>query len=200
MSTAVFPTLVGLSADVERTPQWQTTIQQAVSGKEVRVAQRVYPRRTWDFSFDILRSDPANVELQQLEAFFNLRSGMFDSFLYSAAEDNSVTAQPIGTGDGVAAAFQLIRAFGGYTEPVTAPNAVTAVYLNGTPTTSYSVSPWGTASPGVITFSGAPAGGAAITADFTFYWPVRFTTDDMTFSKFMDTLWAGKKVGVISII
>src|SRR4051812_38528020 len=104
MSTAAFPTLAGLGWDVIRTPLWQNITQQAVSGKETRVALWSYPRHQWELTFDVLRQGTvhgtAYTEFAQLFGFFNARRGSFDSFLYQDADDNAVTGQGIGTGDG----------------------------------------------------------------------------------------------------
>jgi uncharacterized protein (TIGR02217 family) len=202
MSTAVFPTLVGLSFDVIRTPQWSTIIQEAASGKETRVAKRSFPRRTWELTYDLLRSDSVNLELQTLEGFFNLRQGAFDSFLFNDPDDNTVTGQAFGTGNGVATAFQLARTWGGFSEEVTAPHTVSTVYVGGVAQSggAWSVTNWTapSTSGGVVTFVAAPTG--ALTADMTYYWPVRFVDDTMTFSKFMNAMWAGKKVSFVSIV
>lgn len=131
MSTAVLPTLAGLGFDVVRTPQWDTVIQQSLSGKETRIAKQSYPRWKWELRYNVLRSTGPYTELQQLAGFFNQRQGKFDTFLYQDADDNSVLGQTIGTGDGVTKQFQLIRAFGGFIEPVIAPNAFNALYING---------------------------------------------------------------------
>jgi len=154
MSTAILPSLIGLGFDVVRTPVWDTTVQQAISGKETRIARQTYPRWQWELTYNVLRSGAAYGELQQLAGFFNLRQGMFDTFLYADADDNAVTVQAIGTGDGSTKTFQLIRTFGGFIEPVLAPNVVNHVYLNGVAQSSgsYSIAGWGAASPGVITF------------------------------------------------
>ena len=137
MSSAVFPTLTGLGWDVVRTPMWDTTIQQNVSGKEVRMSNYTYPRHQWDLTFDGLRQGTINSvvfgEFATLFGFYNQRQGSFDSFLYADADDNTVAAQTVATGDGTTKAFQLVRAFGGFVEPVLAPNVVTQVYDNGTP-------------------------------------------------------------------
>lgn len=165
-----------------------------------------FPRRTWVLTYDFLRQGvvhgSAYTEFSQLAGFFNQRLGRWDTFLYSDQDDNSVTTQTIATGDGTTTAFQLIRTFGGFIEPVLAPNAVAAVRVNGvtkTPVTDYTVSNWGATNPGVLTFTTAPAAAAAITADFTYYWPCRFAEDSITFSKFATALWSGKSVKFKSV-
>jgi uncharacterized protein (TIGR02217 family) len=313
MSTTQFPTLSGLGWPVTRSPVFDTQVQQAISGKETRIALQSYPRWKWDLVFNFLRSAIALSEFQQLVGFFNSRMGQFDTFLYQDADDNSVTGQAIEDGDGATTTFQLIRAFGGFIEPVLAPNTVSAVYLNGTSipaagysaatngaltqtssgslagatyyvrstwatesgetttsvesslavsanhvlnvaapssapagaigwnvyvskstatetrqnsspiaigtpwvepntgitntgagfpvtnTTGWSVSNWGTSSPGVLTFGGPPASGIPIAADFSYYWACRFNMDSADFSLFLSGLYELKKLSIISV-
>lgn len=206
MSTAVFPTLAGLGWDAPRTEIWKTTVQENVSGKENAVSLWTYPKHQWDLTFDFLRQGTvhggAYAEFAQLCGFFNARQGRFDTFLYADPDDNAVTGQAIGTGDGVTTTFQLVRAFGGFVEPILAPNAVAAVKVNGvtrTPVTDYAVSAWGSPTPGIVTFTSPPATGLPVTADFGFYFPCRFTDDTMAFTKFAQALYGGKKVGFMSV-
>jgi uncharacterized protein (TIGR02217 family) len=200
MSTAVLPSLAGLGFDVVRTPVWDTLIQQSFSGKETRLARQTAPRWQWELSYNVLRSSASFNELQQLAGFFNLRQGMYDTFLYQDADDNSVTGQVIRIADGVTTNFQLVRTFGNFIEPVLAPNAVSAIYVNGVLQSSgVSISNWGSASPGVITFISAPANGTTITADFTYYFPVRMTSDSVEFTLFISQHYKAKKFGFISV-
>ncbi len=72
------------------------------------------------------------------------RAAFRDTFLYTDATDNTVIAQSIGTGNGSTTTFQLVRSFGGFVEPILAPNAVTTVYDNGTPVAAISAPTNGT--------------------------------------------------------
>jgi uncharacterized protein (TIGR02217 family) len=204
MSSQIFPALSGLGWSVKRTPQWKTRVQQAISGKETRVADWSYPRWQWSLTYDFLRQGTVNgvaaAEFAQLAGFFNSRQGSFDSFLYTDADDNAATGQLLGRGDGSTTTFQLLRAFGGFIEPILAPGTINAVYLDGVSQPSgWSVSSWGSAAPGVVTFAAAPAPGVEVSADFSFYFPCRFANDSLDFEKFMAALYAAKKVAFLSI-
>jgi uncharacterized protein (TIGR02217 family) len=196
MSSAIFPQLAGLEYPVTRTPiGGRTLIQTSVSGLENRVALWSAPRWQWTLSFNFLRDD-ANDEFRTLLAFFLARQGSYDSFLFEDIDDNAVTGQAIGVGDGVTTAFQLVRSLGGYAEPVLAPNVVSAVTVAGEPIGSaYSVN----ANGGMLTLAVAPLAGATVAADFTWYWPVRFLADQYDFAKFMNRLWEQKKLDFISL-
>jgi uncharacterized protein (TIGR02217 family) len=202
MSTQVFPSLPGLAWPVKRSELWKTRAPEAISGKETRIADWSYPRHEWTLGFDLLRQGTRTAgiftELAQLDGFFNERQGQFDSFLYTDPDDCSVTAQAIGTGDGSTTSFQLVRAFGGFVEPIFAPNVVSHIYVNGVDPGGWTVSYWGSATPGIVTFGAAPAA-QPITADFTYYFPCRFSADQMDFAKFMATLWSAKAVKFRSI-
>ena len=197
MSNAIFPTLAGLGWSVKRTPQWKTRVQEAISGKETRIADWSFPRWQWELAYDFLRGDPAHAEFQALAGFFNQRQGVFDSFLYQDADDNAVTAQQLATGDGATTAFQLIRTFGGFVEPIIAPNLVSNIYLNGV---AQSQSSWSVnATTGLVTFTTAPASGVIVSGDFTYYFRCRFTHDSIDFEKFMSQLWQAKKLAFVSL-
>lgn len=204
MSSLIFPTLVGQSIDVTRSPLWDgSSVTTAVSGKETSIAYWNNPRWQWTIKFELLRRGVRyginRTELDSLIGFFNLIRGQFDSFLYNEPDDNSVLAQGLGNYNGVG--MQLIRTLGGFTEPVLAPNVVQNVLANGVPVSpsNYTVSAWGSASPGVITFTASPPNvGDPIVADIVYYWPVRFVDKQMDFKKFMNQLYANEGVKMIS--
>jgi len=204
MTSLVFPSnLPGLTWDNKRSMEWSTLSQGSVSGAETRVALWSYPRWHWELSYELLRAG-SFTELQQLVSFFNSVQGSFASWLYSDPSDNAVMGQGIGTGDGATKTFQLVRAFGGsggFAEPIYAPNVVANVYINGVvqSSSSYSVGAWGSAAPGVVTFTTAPVAGAAITVDFSWYFPCRFEGDTLDLSEFMYQLWEAKSVKFQSI-
>lgn len=128
MSNYVYPTLPGLAYAQVRQPEWNTNIHKAVSGKEFRSAWMSAPLYTYRLQYEFLRDAVAFTELQTLVAFFNSMHGSFDSFLYSDHDDNSVTAQNFGTGNGTQTAFQLMRSFGGNIEVVGNLNGAPSIY------------------------------------------------------------------------
>jgi len=192
MSLAVFPSLAGLEYPVVRTPIFKTLTQESASGMETRAALQLYPRWRYTLSFNFLRDD-ANDEFRTLLGFFLARKGSFDAFLFNDPDDNAVTGQPIGMGDGYTTTFQLVRALGGFTEPVLQP-AFTTMKKNGAVTAA-----WSFTGPGLVTFTTAPGSGIVITADISYGWPVRFLNDQYDFSKFMNRLWEQKKLDFISV-
>jgi len=198
MSTAAFPTLPGLAWPVQRSLLWQTRTQQSVSGKRLNLADWSYPKRRFGLTYNFLRGStgPSFTEWQTMEGFFNSRFGSWDSFLYTDPRDYSVDSSTIGTGDSTDRDFQLSRVLGStvasFSEPVTAPLAVSAMVVAGTSYTStqFVTQYWGSTAPGMITFSTfAPSTGQAIVATFTYAWPVSFDSDTMDFSEFVRAIW-----------
>jgi uncharacterized protein (TIGR02217 family) len=201
----VFPSLPGLAWSVTKTPTFQTRIQRAVSGRELRALDYPYPLWQFTLVFDLLRDNPAAGydELQTLMGFFMLCQGAFGTFLFRDPSDDQVTGQQIGIGNASANVFQLQRAMGaklpggGFLEPIAAPDIVTAVYLDGITQSpgSYNVDP----DTGLVTFSTAPGSGLIITADYSYYFRCRFVDDSYAFENFMFRLWQLKKLTFISV-
>jgi uncharacterized protein (TIGR02217 family) len=201
----IFPTLPGLAWSVTKTPTFQTRIQRAASGRELRALDYPYP--LWQFAlvYDFLRDNPAAGcdELRTLLGFFMLCQGAFRTFSFVDPSDCQVTRQYIGTGNASTAVFQLQRTMGanlpggGFSEPVQAPNLVRAIYFNGITQdpAAYSVD----ANSGLVSFATPPGSGLIITADFTYYFRCRFTDDKYDFENFMYRLWQLKKLTFISV-
>jgi uncharacterized protein (TIGR02217 family) len=201
----IFPALPGLAWSVTKTPTFQTRIQRAVSGRELRALDYPYP--LWQFAlvYDFLRDNPTGGydELRTLLGLFMQCQGAFGTFLFQDPSDWKVAGQAIGIGDASTTVFQLQRTMGGalpgggFLEPITAPNLVNAIYLNGITQdpTSYRVD----SATGLVTFETAPNSGLSITADFTYYFRCRFTEDKYDFENFMFRLWQLKKLTFISV-
>lgn len=207
MSSAVFPSLTGATLRTTRSASWEggSEVVTALSGKDTSITYWSYPRWEWELNWDLIRQGTrhgtAYTEAAQLWGFYNARQGTFDSFLFEDTDDNTATAAALGTGNGSNRVFQLMRSYGSFLEPIFALKTMTNVFLNGSPVSGalYSVSAWGTASPGQVTFNSAPGNGVAVTATFTFYWPCRFVDNRMTLDKFMAAMWENKGVTIRSI-
>jgi uncharacterized protein (TIGR02217 family) len=201
----IFPTLPGLAWSVTKTPTFQTRIQRAASGRELRALD--YPHPLWQFAvaYEFLRDNPTvgYDELRTLIGFFMLCQGAYGTFLFEDPTDCQVVGQQIGVGNASTTVFQLQRAMGtnlpggGFFEPIVAPKVVRAVYLNGItqdPAT-YSID----FDSGLLSFSTAPGSELIITADFSYYFRCRFTDDKYDFENFMHRLWQLKKLTFISV-
>jgi len=172
-------------------PAFSTTVNEGFGGGEQRNRNWSQTRGLW--TVDLQNKDQAYFDAVQ--AFFLVVGGQADAFRLFDHKDNKATAQTIGTGDGTTTTFQLTKTYssGGrsyvrtVTKPITAdvidfqgnalPNTV-VIKDNGTAltlTTDYTVDE----TTGLVTFVTAPTNGHALTADFQFHFPVRFTTDEL---------------------
>lgn len=205
MSTQVLPAMPGLTFPWTRTPKFKTRRPESVSGKETRIADWQFPRYTWTLPYSFLRQGVIQgtwAEYTQLRGFFEQMLGGYDSFLYDDPDDDNVSAQGLGLGNGSQNSFQLIRAQGGFVEPIYAPNLTLpyAVFLDGVQQGSgFSITSWGASPPGVLVFSSPPGSGVLVSISYSYYWPVRFDDDTMTFNKFMSNLYELKKMNFTSI-
>jgi len=201
----IFPALPGLAWSVTKSPTFQTRIQRAASGRELRALDYPYPLWQFTLVFDFLRDNPAAGldELRTLMGFFMLCQGAFGTFLFQDPSDDRVSGQQIGTGDTLRTVFQLQRTMGetlpggGFLEPILAPKVVSAVYFNGIiqDPAGYSVD----SMTGLVTFNTAPGSGLIITADYSYYFRCRFVDDSYAFENFMFRLWQLKKLTFISV-
>ncbi len=217
-SLAIFPTFRGLTWNRNRVSHFNSLLQTSVSGAQAATQLQVYPDYTYTLEYDALPSDSVSLEWQQLLGFWNFMGGRVGLFRFDDWEDNAVTAQGLGAGDGTTTQFQLYRTLGGFTEPVLAANVVNNVYLNGvvqsasTGTGGYGGGGYGgsgygsgpsdgwTVSNGVLTFSAAPAAEALVTADFSFYWVCRFPEDTLDANTLWYQFWALKKLQIKTVL
>lgn len=193
MSIPVFPPLP-FGYPGKRTAIWKSNNQEATSGKETLISLWSFPRWKWELPFEVLRTLAATPDFYTLANFYNSTYGATSAFLFTDPDDHSVLGQGIGAGDGTTTLFQLVRALGGagFVEPIYAPNAVSNVYVNGVvqSPSSYSVGAYGSSNPGQITFATAPVAGAAVAADFSYYFPCRFTDDRVDFDLILQGVYA----------
>jgi len=195
MSNEVFPSLPGIEWNIGREPMFNTKVQRSANMNEVRASFASAPLYKFDLKFEFLRVDSAEVRL--LLGFFMARFGSWDSFLFTANDDNAVTDEYFGTGDGSSTTFQLRRSFGAFTETVSNVNATAAaplIYVNNvlqTDITDYAIS-----ATGLVTFVAAP-GAVNLTWDGAYYYRCRFMDDAQQVSEFMQRLYNARSVSFI---
>jgi uncharacterized protein (TIGR02217 family) len=180
MSNAVLPSFPGLSWGRRRAVRWSTTIKRAASGREYRVANWLYPLYEYQLDYELLRQQPNAAEVEQLLGFINLRRGSWDSWLYRDPHDSTAADQLIGVGNGTSVTWQLLRSFGGHTQPVLGIVEAPQIKVNGTVVNNVTVGP-----TGLATFATAPAAGQVLTWSGTYYWRCRFLKDGAEFSEFL---------------
>jgi len=187
MAPPVFPSLPGITYPRRRSQNWSTVKQDAISGKRVRVPLWTFPTYSYEIPISYLRSDSVNLEWQTLVGFINSVLGAGLLWAYNDPTDNAVTNQGFGEGDGSTTTFQLVRALGGFTEPVFLLNGTPTIKVAGVLTVPSSFSAYG-----AVTFASPPANGALLTWTGNFYWPCRFDDDVTDLSQFVQLIWESK--------
>ena len=186
MSSEVFNFTI--DTPYEESIGYQTLISESESGKEQRYQKWIKPRR----NFRIKLSARQPVETNQIWRFYTRHKGSFDSFLFENQNENPVTAETIGSGDGIKSSFY----FGGSVDIgtgdcVIVPNSETLVRsIGGTgdylPYSTYTLND----DNGRITTSPAlPSGDVLKASRYEFYYRVRFKEDSLSREAFAADLW-----------
>jgi len=187
------PTLAGLSWSRHKKPGFATRVAAHASGREVRLALMEYPLYEFEAVYNGLASNATaafaglgSASLQSLMGFFLQLQGQFGTFLYVDPDDNTVTGQAFATGNGTTTTFTMMRALGGFLEPVGWVTSISNVYHNGT---AYAGGAYSLTPPNTLTFTTAPGSGVTVSADFSYAFNCRFLDDQMDFEEFMSNLW-----------
>ena len=181
----LYPLALGRDAGVS--PEFSTSITVTASGYERRNSHWADAR----LRFDVGPGIRSESELGVLISFFRARRGAARGFRLTDPFDfssNGMTGQPtatdqvIGTGDGQTATFQLVKIYGGGSEPqtrmITRPHGDSVrVSVDGVEIAAFSL-----LRTGKVELSAAPPTGAVVSAGFTFDVPVRFAEDRLDIS------------------
>jgi len=186
-SFRTFPPLTALRSSMRVSPRFDTGVAARVAGRSSRRALYLSPLFDFELSFDVLRSDAAHLELQQIAGFFAQTYGAATPFWFAPPNLSNAAGQVLGSGDGATLAFPLVLSIGVKTVSVAQTSGVSAVYVNGVaqPAVDWSVSG---AFPAAIRFASAPPAGALISADFGPLWLCRFE-DELDLEEFMTMLF-----------
>ncbi len=187
-------------------PERRTQIVELASGDEERNASWANSRRRYDAAYGIRRAD----DLAAVVAFFEARNGRLYGFRWKDWADYTsrlpsglpaATDQALGTGDGTATDFQLVKVYSSgsqsWTRTITKPvDGTVTVAIDGIEQSSgWSVD----TTTGLITFTTAPASGAIITAGFEFDVPVRFDTDTLDVTLDIERLGSITSIPLIEV-
>jgi uncharacterized protein (TIGR02217 family) len=185
-----FPTAVSFLA--QGGPAFSTTVNEGFSGIESRNQNWSMPRGSW--SIDLSYKPQSYYD--DVQAFFLVVGGQWDSFRFKDHKDFTATGQVIGYGDGTTKDFQLTKTyFSGdrsYVRIIRKPITANVLRFDGTNctesvvihvgstlktlTTDYTVDE----TTGLVSFLAAPAATSPptpILADFQFHYAVRFADD-----------------------
>lgn len=213
MSAQVLPKLPGLQWDTPKRPMWKTKIQEAESGRELRIKRMSQPKYYFSLNLDFLRARRELSELQTLMGFVNQMGGSFDSWLYQDPDDSYAQNEQIGTGNGVQVLFQLSRSYGGSRQIVHEPDLATLTfaatmwnYQDDPPmwAADGSTPMWGAdqgsftyLGKGLIQFNSPPPAGQPVLWSGGFYFRCRFLKDGYEFVQFAKKLW---RVGTLDFV
>lgn len=174
-------------------PERRVEIVGLTSGRERRNLRLAHSRRHFDAGTGVR----SLADLYEIVAFFEARRGSYHGFRFrdpfdmkSCAPDATPSPgdQKLGTGNGVTAAFQLVKRYGegedAYLRPIRKPVAGTVrVAVGGVQRASpahFSVDH----ATGIVTFApgAVPGPGVAVTAGFEFDVPARFDAERIAVS------------------
>jgi hypothetical protein len=210
-SSYIYPTLPGLTLDVMRTPEYNTAITQALSGKESRIAYRQYPIMRWELSYDILRDYVSPSDLKALVGLFMAVQGQFNSFLYLDPLFNTVTLQQfavVGASDTAGAGGTRYQVLAVYQNSGGPGGNEMIQNFQGTPSiyggaTLINPVDYVLDGDGGVTFNTGelPAAGTVLYWSGSFYYRARFDGDDtLDFTQFMQAFWELKKVKLRQVL
>lgn len=159
-------------------PEYATDIVASVSGYEQRNVSWEQARARYNVAHGV----KTKAQLDALIAFFRARKGRAYGFRFKDWTDYQTGTEVLGTGDGVATQFQLVKWYtsGGASEQrvIQKPVAGTVqIYRDGVLKTSGFTIDYAT---GLVTFNSAPANGVVVAAVCQFDVPVRFDTDRLS--------------------
>ena len=182
----LFPVSIALNS--EGGPTRRTDIVALVSGHEERNSPWAGSRRAFNAGYGV----KSIADIEDVIAFFEARHGRLYGFRFRdpfdfkscrIAQTPAPDDQLLGTGDGEAAQFQLIKRYvsgaASYVRPIKKPVAASVrVAVDGAEQTAgedFTVDE----TSGLVTFATPPGEGLSVTAGFLFDCPVRFDTDEL---------------------
>lgn len=173
--------------DSTKKQKWNTTIQKSGSGRYRSLTNQLYPEWIINVRIQPLTDEDARVLL----GFIANQKGGYKPFLWKDPEDYH--EQGIILSRVSAGVYQAVMKMGAYLEPVEYIENV-SVYVNGVKqsTGAYTVS------NGYIVFSEAPSSSAIVTADYDYYWCVRFDDDGMGIEHIFDDINRSERIKLVT--
>ena len=167
--------------------RWETIVSESEGGKEQRYQKWQRPKRTFRLRLDARYLTETN----NLWRFYNRHKGRFDSFLFQNPNENPVTSETVGSGDGARSVFYL----GGSVDVgtgdliLTPASAVVTRSVGGTGDylafSAYTID-----EPiGQLTTNTVLPSGDVLQANYNFRYRVRFKDDTLGREGFAADLW-----------
>ena len=177
-----FPDLPGLTWPVVRRPLFKTVGTTAADGTFYGATYWQYPLYEFDLRFNYL--EPAHFDLL-IGLFLQSRGNITPFWFDAGAGDNAVDQQALGAGDGVATEFTLVRATGGFVQPVDGSFGVRTAYVDGGAVSAVF-------DDTTVTFDVAPAAGTALAWSGSYYYKCRFLENQLQTDEFLAQLYQGQ--------
>ncbi len=193
-----FPALIGQGWSSKVTPRFSTLEHERASGKSSRRMKMRWPLYEIELTYDFLRSDAVNAELQNILGFFESAQGQTQPFWLAPPGLAALTNQLVGTGDGVTTAFPMQRTTGAFTEPLAGVASLSAVRVNGAPLAPGAWSLSAGYQP-ILTLASAPGVGASVNVDGAALWLCRFSDDAIDLEQFAYNLFRLKSVKLVTV-
>lgn len=215
----IYPTPPGLSYSVFWSPGFATLPTQVAANKaEIDILLADEPIHEFELVYDFLRNATTwagealvHNEFKNFMGFFLRVKANAGRFLFWHPDDNRTLAEPVGTTDGSSTDYgPLNRTFGvglnvgvesvGYVHDTDLGTYPINVYFDGVIQSSgiYTIDKTFPKRQ-MLSFLVPPAGGQDITIDYSYYYYVKFAEDNLSFEKFMSTLWTIKRVTLRSL-
>lgn len=182
----LFPVSIALNS--EGGPTRRTDIVALVSGHEERNSPWAGSRRAFNAGYGV----KSIADIEDVIAFFEARHGRLYGFRFRdpfdfkscrVAETPAPDDQLLGTGDGEATQFQLVKRYASgaasYARPIKKPVAGSVRVAVGGAEQTQGADFTADETTGAVTFTAPPGEGLSVTAGFLFDCPVRFDTDEL---------------------
>lgn len=184
----VFPWLGGRTFYPKKSASFSTKIREAINGRESRLQRQDYRTLRWAIRHEFLRDMIATPEVAALWDFYNACAGRFGCFYFYDPSEPTAANHQFGTGNGTTTTFTITKPVGktaSIVEPVRAFWGAPVITINGTPTTAFTIAPWG-----AITFSSAPTNGAVLRWSGTALYVCRFEEDELSMEQLVKSIWS----------
>lgn len=185
MSNEVFSFQVDSPFDEEI--RYLTVVSESEAGKEQRYQKWQRPKRTFRISLRARQT----AETDQIWRFYTRHKGAYDTFLFQSPNENPVTAERFGSGDGVRSVFYLGSSVDiGTGDLIVTPDSETVSRsIGGTGDflsfTTYTLDD----NLGQLTTNSVLPSGDVLRANYNFRYRVRFKDDQLSREAFAANLW-----------
>ena len=164
-----------------------TIVSEGESGKEQRYQKWLRPKRTFRVKLDARQA----TETDNIWRFYTRHKGSYDTFLFQNPNENPVTAETVGSGDGIKSVFYLgnkVDFATGDLIVVSASETITRSIGGSGDYLAFSAYTIDNAT-GAITTNAVFPSGDVMRATYNFHYRCRFRDDQLSREAFTGELW-----------